>query len=186
MNPRDISSNDYELDELDQRIAIMKAKREEIVKERENLLPNGLDKVMSAEQRKESRKRRVPTIEKDNTYIELQKLLQDQNSSTMEEEKEIEAFLSNEERSRLKKVKKSRRVYDDDVKKLAAELANKYSKKKVADVTNISISNIKRWKSNANKGKTSSKRGKRVKYPDLEKELITWLKEQRLQKTIFL
>jgi len=90
--------------------------------------------------------------------------------------------MTSEEKSLFKKIKITRQVYPEKVKKLTIELTKKFTKKKINEVTKISVENIKKRVRNHKKGLTSSKRGRRVPYPDLEENLKEWLKKQREQK----
>ena len=98
---------------------------------------------------------------------------------------EVLEDLTSEEQSLFKKIKITRQVYPEKVKKLTIELTKKFTKKKVNEATKISVENIKKWVRNDKKGLTSSKRGGRVTYPDLEENLKEWLKKQRNKKIMF-
>jgi len=182
MNPRDLSYFDNELNELDRQIAILKEKRSEIAQEREKVLPNGLDVLMDNTKKNSSIKRKHEAIEDDNTYKELKKIL-DVNKTC--QSNEVLEDLTLEEQSLFKKIKITRQVYPEKVKKLTIELTKKFTKKKVNEATKISVENIKKWVRNDKKGLTSSKRGRRVTYPDLEENLKEWLKKQRNKKIMF-
>jgi len=73
----------------------------------------------------------------------------------------------------LVKPKLTRRIYNEQTKKITIHLTEKFGKKEVAKKTGIPENNIKKWKkeSKTEKGIKVGKRGKRVMYPDLEIEL---------------
>ena len=183
MNQRDLASYDAELDEIDLQIIIMKEKKAEIQRERDQLIPNGLDLLMSSRDQKPSMKRKAAAIEDEESFKEIKKiLLQSSNKLEGENDENILDNLTLEEKSAFKKIKPSRKVYSEETKKLTIELTSKFSQRKVAAATQIPLTNIKRWTSASKEGKISSKRGRRITYPDLEEELIKWVKQQRAQK----
>jgi len=128
MTQRDLALYEAELEELDLQITIMKEKKAEIARERDQLLPNGLDMLMSSKEQKTTKKRKAGAIVDHQTFYELEKILAQNKSEKLQEnddEKILDA-LSAEEKSSFKKKKLTREVYSEETKKITIELTSKY------------------------------------------------------------
>jgi len=102
-----------------------KEKRSEIAQEREKVLHNVLAVLMNNTKKNSSIKRKYEAMENGNTYKELEKIL-DVNKTC--QSNEVLEDLTSEEKSLFKKIKITRQVYPEKIKKLTIELTKKKSK----------------------------------------------------------
>jgi len=178
-NKEEVAFYNKVIQDIDNQILVLSEKKRQLNKERQEILPSALDTLMN------SKKRKREQIETSKEYLELKTFLAQQKKDN-EDDKNGKIFeeLTQDERGLIMKPKLTRRVYNEETKKLTIKLTEKFSKQEISNNTGISVENIKKWKkqSKTEKGITIAKRGKRVLYPDLEDEIKSWIKNQRDKK----
>ena len=148
----EIEDLDKQMLQLEQQKDLIMLKRVELEREKQKLLPNAFEIIKSSLKRKRSE------ILDDPDFIALQKSL----------EKNLK--------------KNDRRTYTENQKKIVVKLSKKYPKSEVARETEISINNIKCWKKKEKEDFVPKKRGKRVVYPELEENILSWIYSEREKK----
>ena len=168
----------HQIADIDQQLNILLEKKRELTKMKNEQLPNAFE-VMNEKKRKRS-------IFEDQSFKDLDTLLKENNSKKNNVVTAIKDSNQDEDLNltshTIKKIKQ-RNVYSPQVKKLVVDLHNKkFSNSDIQQSTGIPLSNIKLWNKEAAENKISSKRGRRVTYPDIEEYLKEWIKTQRASK----
>ena len=78
----------------------------------------------------------------------------------------------------VQKLKKTRKVYSKDLKKQAVELVMKHGLEKVAKVSGIGLTCLKRWRQDK-AAPSNLRKGSKVKYPEVEDKLMQFISEKR-------
>jgi transposase-like protein len=125
----------------------------------------------------QDRKRKIDQI--DNEELDLFVAMIQDNASMAETEDDVVSVSENDEEE-ISKMKKTRRVYSKEVKTKAVELVRKFGVAKVSEKSNIPESNLKRWQ-NDQVAPTNRRRGRKIKHPDLEEELLMFITEKRTE-----
>ena len=138
---------DQQLSQLNVQRNFLQEKKAELEKEKQKLLPNAFTVLKNG-------KRKTNDFQEDPEFQALRQSLHKRFKKTGDENKT--GTLMN---------------YTQEEKKITISLTKKYSNVQIAEVTKISITNIKKWKKLPEEDLIPAKRGKRVTNPMLEEEL---------------
>ena len=154
----------YEEKCLDQELASVARRKAAIQCQIEKQLPNLMDV--------QSRKRKVQVLEDEefNCFASL-----------IGENPQIEEGRIAGAVDEISEMPQPRKVYSEEIKKRAVELCNKYGITMVSDRSKIHSSCLKRWVKASESNIILKPRGRKVKYPQLEEDLLKFIKEKRAQ-----
>ena len=76
-------------------------------------------------------------------------------------------------------LKKPRKQYLPEVKKICVKLMKKFSYNQITDELGIAKANLIRWNHEERLGILRMPRGRRVTYPCIEDHLLRWIRQER-------
>jgi transposase-like protein len=129
-------------------------------------------------------KRKAEAIDNEEIEDFVNLLKQQQPESAADTNTIIEEIkLNNDHDSQIiPHIPKVRKHYSEDIKLKAVELVEKHGITLISTRSGIHENNLKSWKKDKDEKKVKSKRGRKIRFPELENKLLTYISDRRAKQ----
>ena len=176
INKMDLETNtlNKQISDVDEEIATLMEKKKELINQKNERLPNALSIIMS----RDSRNKRKRDILEDSDFKTLKEKIEAEDKSDVKRtQQNVLGNLSEEEKKLVtNSTKKLRRTYSQEAKDATAKFFVYFSLSSISKATSTLEDTLKQWKK---EGTTSSTRGRKVIYPQLEDHVKKFVRSER-------